>query len=227
MIVSSASVHMQIAQLQQAQPELQVIHSDDEMVQLHGGILVHRSFNDYTVRKIYTVDIIVPLDSDELPYVIDTGHHIEKSYPHRSEEGELCLATETEIRIRFIDGFDLAEWMTEYVEIYFFSYEYFERYGVFPFGERQHGCMGIIQTYQDLFETRDELSAYNIMVHITSHSYRGHHRCPCGSGQTIRNCHGSRMRLFYNDCRRNQILRNDIVLCQLEIDRYRKHASNN
>ena len=73
----------------------------------------------YWLYKEYQVEIVIPLASDDLPNVKDAGNHIDKSYPHRYANGELCLETDTNIKIRFIDGFDLNAWMFEYVETYF------------------------------------------------------------------------------------------------------------
>ena len=123
---------------------------DETQIVLVGPILVNRSSKGFQVCKEYTVKIVIPLESEELPYVLDTGNHIDSNYPHRYLSGKLCLETDGNVKIRFIDGFSLEAWMTEYVEPYYFSYEFFQRYGEFPFGERGHGWDGIIQAYSEL-----------------------------------------------------------------------------
>lgn len=216
MIFTPETVKPQLARLLQEYPELRVMCENQKLIKLYGSVLVHRTANDVTIHKLYELEIVIPLYSDELPYVIDINKLIKTNYPHRYSDGRLCLATDTEIRIRFLEGFDLLTWMLDYVEVYYFSYEYFQRYGVFPFGDRSHGCRGIIQTYQDNFKTENEYAAYKIMKHIVQHPYRGHHMCPCGSGDKIRDCHGPLMRRFYDDHRLARILAADLQICESE-----------
>ena len=163
----------------------------------------------YVLSDSYPVLIVIPLDSDKLPYVIDTGNRIADDYPHRYENGELCLETNASIRIRFLDGFSLVAWMQEFVEPYYFSYEFFQRYGEFPFGERGHGLQGIMETYQELFQEKDPVKVLALMKSICECSYRGHLLCPCGSNQKLRICHGPIVMKYYTDNRLKKIVQTD------------------
>ncbi|MFA5383106.1 MAG: SEC-C domain-containing protein [Eubacteriales bacterium] len=230
MIFTVETVTLQITQMLHEYPDLAIVQSDSQMVRLHGRILVFRTYNDFTMRKIYILDIIIPLGSDELPFIIDTDRQIKQDYHHYYPNGRLCLATDSQIRIRFIDGFNLVEWMSEFVEIYYFSYEYYERFGIFPFGERAHGSWGIIQTYQDFLMAKDEVETYKLMHFIKNQMYRGHHPCPCGSEKPLRNCHGQAMFRFYKDTRIKKIMMNDLISFDKELAKenerelYRKKA---
>ena len=216
MIFTTKTIGPQLDRLCQVYPDLEVTRSGPTEVRLHGQIQVYLTANDFTVRNLYVIDIVIPLNSNDLPTVYDAGHQIKSIYPHRYQSGELCLATDTQMRIHFVDGFDLVCWMESYVEPYFFSYEYYKRYQVFPFGDRAHGCRGILQTYQDIFETKTEHAAYALIEYLDSHPYRGHLCCPCGSGQKIRNCHGVTMLRFYENPSLMEIIRNDLLQCQNE-----------
>ncbi len=217
MIFTIATVTPQIAQLLHEYPNLVVVQSDSQVVHLLGQILVFRTFNDFTLRKTYTLKIIIPIGSDELPFVIDTDRQIKKDYHHRYPNGELCMETDSKIRIRFIDGFDLIAWMSEFVEVYYFSYEYYKRFGIFPFGERAHGLWGIIQTYQDFLVAKDEVETYKLMHFIKNQVYRGHHLCPCGNEKPLRNCHGQAMLRFYKDDRIKKIMTDDLEAFDREL----------
>lgn len=211
MLFTVDTVKPQIAPLLHEYPNLAVVQSDFQILRLQGQILVHRTFNDYTLHKTYILDIVIQVGTDELPSVIDTHRQIRQDYHHYyPNDGKLCLATDSQIRIRFIDGFNLVEWMSEFVEVYYFSYEYYERYGRFPFGERGHGSWGIMQTYQDFLIAKDEVETHKLMCFIKNHAYRGHNLCPCGSGKLLRNCHGNEMLRFYKDVRIKKIMIDDL-----------------
>ncbi|WP_395013833.1 SEC-C domain-containing protein [Robinsoniella peoriensis] len=211
MILSKAVAQHQLTTFFDKYPNMKLVPSDNDIIQLHGSILVFRSTADYILRKSYLIDIFIPTESDLLPYVMDTGNQISTDYHHYYPGGRLCLATDTDILIRFIDGFDINDWMDEYVEPYFLSYEYFQRYGEFPFGERAHDFYGIVQSYKDHLQTDDLVKTLFLIQYIGSSPYRGHRDCPCGSGINIRKCHGPTMLPFYKDVRLRQILLSDLI----------------
>lgn len=209
MIFSKEVAVQQVENLLHRYNNLYVNSMDERKISLIGSITVNMSSLGFTLYKTYRIEVIIPLNSDELPYVLDIGNQIDSDYPHRYVDGKLCLETDTNIRIRFIDGFFLEIWMSEYVETYFFSYEFYQRYGEFPFGERGHGWIGIIQTYSDFFNEADGAKTIKIMASISNDKYRGHALCPCGSGQKLRSCHGPFIMKFYTDNRLKEIVRKD------------------
>lgn len=213
MILSADTAQAQLDALLNEYPNLKIVESNEKRIQLSGTILVHREYNDFSIRKEYSVNIIIPLNSDKLPSVIDIENQIDRKYPHRYRDGSLCLATDTQIRLFFVDGFNLLEWMDKFVEPYYFSYEYFSRFQVFPFGERSHNDEGILETYQDIFLADTIQNAYSLIAYIAEKPYRGHLLCPCGSGKRTRNCHGEKMMSFYNNSVKKQILKNDYSHC--------------
>ena len=205
---------------------LYVNSMSEEKISITGSITVNMSSRGFTLYKTYRIEVIIPLDSDELPYVLDVGNQIDGSYPHRYVDGKLCLETDTNIRIRFIDGFSLETWMSEYVETYFFSYEFYQRYGEFPFGERGHGWEGIIQTYSDFFNEADGVKTIKLMASISNDKYRGHALCPCGSGQKFRSCHGPFIMKFYTDNRLKRIVKKDFLLIEEAVQKYNEQQHN-
>lgn len=160
MIFTKEIVQQQVEDLLNLQHGLHIKAESEEQIELSGEIFVHCESKGYTLSDSYAVQIVIPLNSDKLPFVIDRGNRIAEDYPHRYKNGELCLETDTSIRIRFSDGFSLTLWMQEFVEPYYFSYEFYRRYGEFPFGERGHGLQGIVETYQDLFQEQNALKVF-------------------------------------------------------------------
>ena len=220
MIFSKDSATQQVSDLLEQYTGLEIDKSSEEEISLNGIISVHMTSLGFTLCKSYKIEVVISLYSDELPYVLDIANQIDDNYPHRYADGKLCLETDTSIRVRFIDGFSLVAWMAEYVEPYLFSYEYYQRYGEYPFGERYHGNSGILQTYSDFFHEADLCKTYLIMSSIACKQYRGHSLCPCRSGRKLRNCHGPYVMQFYTDKRLKEIVRKDYKKVEEMIKRY-------
>ncbi len=186
MIFSKESALQQVKSLLQIYDKLHIEKESNQEIILTGEILVNRTASSYTLYKTYHIEVHIPFESDKLPYVFDIGNAIDSNYNHQYKDGPLCLETDFAIRIRFVDGLNLVSWMQEFVEPYFFSYEYYQRFGCFPFGERSHGIEGILQSFGDVFQETDNIKVCKILMFIYSDRYRGHLPCPCGSGKNIR-----------------------------------------
>ena len=207
----------QVKCLLRTYPKLNLVERTDKRIILSGTIDVYRTSRNYTVQKEYSLEINVPLGNDDLPIVRETGNAISEDYPHRYKDGGLCIETDTAIRLHFIDSFNLVEWMDEFVEPYFFSYEYFSRFGEFPFGERPHYIVGILDTYQEIFHATDSKEACRLLVYAAEDIYRGHAPCPCGSGRRLRNCHGKYLLPFMTDKRKKAIAFSDLQYLRKEL----------
>lgn len=225
-IYSSETVTPQIELLTEKYPAMEVMHADSCSVQLHGRLHIHRSYQGFVLNRTYTVDIHIPLNSNQLPFVIDTEGAISPTYPHRYPDGVLCLETDAQIRMRFIDGFDLSAWVFEFVEVYYLSYEYYNRYGEFPFGERAHGYVGVLQSFQEHLSANDLVTTYKLMRYIVGRPYRGHAPCPCGSNLKLRNCHGQSALKFYRDDRLRRILQHEIESIEKELKSNHEQHNN-
>lgn len=205
---SSSAAMVQVAALLEKYPDLQVTSETDDEIVITGRIQIARIFNDFPVVKIVQLEITLPIAKDCFPYVKDIGGHIDKEYPHKYLSGCLCLATEIDLRLHFQDGFDLVRWMDEFVEPYYYSYDYYKRFDCYPFGDREHGHFGAIQSYCDWFATSkiDTISSILLQIEANDH-YRGHHLCFCGSGKKLRECHGQKVLCFYQHPQlRNQLI---------------------
>lgn len=197
-----------ISELMSAYPALMISEETEEYISLSGIIGVHRSVEQFVINKNYKIDIFIPKREELLPYVVDAGKEISTKYPHIYTDGRLCLATDIDIRLALCNDPSLVNWVRNYVETYFVSYEYYERYGVFPLGERTHGAYGIVQSYMEIFGVSME-KAMKIILFLSYDAYRGNRPCPCGSQIRMRKCHGKELLVFYN---------NPILLEQVRLD---------
>ncbi len=224
--LTSETVQVQIKELLERYPGLEVVERKEDGLLLRGKIHVFRTAQNFTLDQTYRVEIRVPINSDALPTVISTDGAIDVSYPHRYNNGTLCLETDTAARMRFADGFNLTQWVDEFVEPYFFSYEYHCRYGVFPFGERPHGINGLLDTYQGIFDESDLRKVFILARYVCDGEYRGHIDCPCGSGKKLRNCHGPSLFPIMTNPRKKAIVVRDLQTIREEIEKYAVARNN-
>ncbi len=222
MIIPQQCIGKQITEVLQSYPDLYIVENTDELLLFRGSILVFCSVDDFTLRKKYNVELFIPLGDEDLPYVIDCDKSIKRSYPHIYQNGRFCLETDISVRYRFANGFSIKEWVEEFVEPYFISYEYYVLYGQFPCGERSHNVEGVLQSYQDIFNTDDYEKTYDVARFVRDHPYRGHTSCPCGSGKRLRHCHRKQVWPFYNnDSLKKQLLK-DVGILEEQLHEYQK-----
>ena len=147
-------------------PNLEIVEYGSNHIpqSIQGVFAMDSVHNEIRFAKCYTIRI--NLSVDKLPTVKDIGHHIDVNYPHRYTNRELCLGTDTEIIVTcVVDGiFDVYLWFKKFVIPYYYSYEYYNRMGEYPFGERSHGTNGILEYYMDNFNFETHKQAYDFKV---------------------------------------------------------------
>lgn len=154
---------------------------------LIGNIEICLNCKDEIIKGCY--DLLIDFNKSSIPYVYDIGKKIKKNYEHRYSDNRLCLATDIEQAIFLEENKKISLWIEHYVVSYFISYEYYQRYNIYPFGSYSHGKKGIIEFYEQYFDVKGEKNSINIIEYILLKKYRGHDLCPCGSNIKVRNCH--------------------------------------
>lgn len=226
-IFKNADIAGQVKELIAYQPGLSVIQNCSKCIKISGKVTINKSACGYHLCSTYEVLIEIPLDKTEFPKVYETSGLINSEYCHRYLTGELCLETNIVLWNRFANGFNLLRWFIDMVESYFFTYEYYSRYEFYPFGERSHDELGIIESYKDLLHEEDTTKLISLLEFIAFKEYRGHLKCPCESGYSLRKCHGPFLLPFFeNKELRNQAL-NDFILIMKSIEEsYDKRERN-
>lgn len=144
-----------------------------------------------TITDCFIIEIIVPPNySADLPRARETGGRIGPEYPHRNPDGTMCLAVPIEQRRLFLKEPSLKGYVENLVVPYLYGYTYWSRHRAHPFDEAAHGAEGIVRHYVEWLKLPDETCVLAAVCQLLEFGYRGHHECPCGSGQRIRDCHG-------------------------------------
>ena len=129
-VLTSDAATVQVAALLTQYPNLEIISSNMDEIIIVGQINKIRSFKNYPIEINADIKVCVPINQDVFPSIFDEGKCIDTNYPHRYRSGELCLATSFDIRKHFLTGFDLVQWMEDFVETYYYSYLYYKQFGV-------------------------------------------------------------------------------------------------
>ena len=181
---------LDIENMKKKYPTLICSECDGECV-FSGEVFLNHVYDSIRMTGKFIIEITVPRDFPlALPIVRELSERIDKSYPHQYIGGYLCLASNLELKIYFNRNNDFSAFVDEYIIPYFYTYRFFEEYGVYPYGERSHGSMGDLEYLKDLLGVNNWNQVYDIMVFVVKGKYRGHIMCPCGSSKRIRDCHG-------------------------------------
>lgn len=158
---------------------------------IRGVLSFSATYQDVTIGDAFSILIILPQDyPDSPPAVQETGGRIPPDF-HQYGDRSLCLGAPVEVCRRFKADPRLISFVGSLVVEYLYGYAHLEKYGALPFEELSHGCQGIREYYQDIFDIRDVQIVLALLKVLADGTYRGHQACPCGSGRILRKCHGT------------------------------------
>lgn len=185
----SASLFSEVQQaVDRNQPELSVSKTDD-LITLEGLFVVsgpEGPFDSYQVLAGLTASF-----PTEAPIVFETGDRIPKIDDRHifPQHGNCCLGVWEEWLLTSPDH-QFETFLTGPMHDYFISQTYYEVNGVWPFGERSHGKLGVFEAYADLLGVALDAKIIADYLHLLSRQMiKGHALCPCGSGRRLRQCH--------------------------------------
>lgn len=177
---------LEVEELLKIQPGL-VFH--DGIIE--GEILINLHHNGYYISDTYNIKIDINKESPFNSKVYETKGAIRNDYEHKYSDGMLCLSTPIDLKVSESKNCSLVAFYNDFIEPYFFSYDYFERYGYYPFEDRRHGLEGVLDSYCDIVGIKDYSLVWELIrdIALRKYKYRGHAKCPCGSNKKARNCH--------------------------------------
>jgi len=174
------------------QPELKMRTFDGSIV-LEGNLIVSGPMGPFDTYEIRVV-VMMGFPWRE-PIVFETANRIPRiADRHISEgNGDCCLGVWEEWLLRS-KNHSAAAFINGPLHDYFLSQSWFETKGVWPFDDRSHGSLGILESYCDILDLDlDRKVAMAYLRTLSRGRVKGHVLCPCGSGLRLRNCHSSKL----------------------------------
>jgi hypothetical protein len=180
-----------LAELLRLFPELSVQPVVNDRTRIAGGLAFSLQYQnlDY-IADSYTISIEIPEDFPRrLPSTRETDGRIPEKF-HTDPNGTLCLGSPTRLRLALGEAPTLPRYVKKCVLPYLYSFSYFQRHEVLPFGQLDHGSNGIRKDYASLFALTSENAAQE-MVRLASLRKRqaNKQQCPCGSLFRVGQCH--------------------------------------
>lgn len=181
-----------LTEVQQAvdrhQPEL-VVSRIDRIIIIDGLFVVSGPdgpFDSYQIKA----GIAAGFPAEE-PVVLEEGGRIPRTADRHvfPKNGNCCLGVWEEWLLTAPDH-RFETFLNGPMHDYFVSQSYFEVNGSWPFGERSHGMLGVIEAYADLLGVAVDTKIIASYLNLLSRKQvKGHALCPCGSARRLRQCH--------------------------------------
>lgn len=162
----------------------------------------------------YKIHLEIPKNYPiELPIVFEAGEKRVNNFPHVNPDskGTFCLGTELDIRRKMKPDYSLSKYISLIAE-FLGTYEYYNKYGIFPYGDRAHGNLGILETYKEIFNVTTNQQVSNLMqVDKLKNKFRNK-QCPCNSGLKFKNCHWSTLNAILSNPLEHAQMKKDYIL---------------
>jgi hypothetical protein len=180
-----------LAELLRIFPELSIQPVVNGQTRVSGALAFSLQYQELEcIDDRYTISIEIPENFPRrLPKTRETDGRIPKKF-HTDPDGTLCLGSPARLRLALGDNPTLPRYVKKCVLPYLYSFSHFQRHGVLPFGQLDHGLNGIRQDYASLLGVTSEKAAQE-MVGLASFRKRKANKlpCPCGSLLRAGRCH--------------------------------------
>jgi len=172
---------------------LELLRCPSGALQIRGGVGFSIEHGSYTIEDCYQLKLDLPEDYPASPpFVFETEGKITQDFGHFMQAGNFCLGAPVEVRCQFARHRTLLRFIEDQIIPYLFSYSYKRDHGTLPFGERSHRTLGLIQYYNEFFET-SLIPSMKLLKCLADDFGPPQMACPCGRGRKLRDCHGPKL----------------------------------
>jgi len=143
------------------------------------------------ITDSYELEIQIPsFFPKEPPSVIETAMKIPRDDKHHvNPDNTLCLGSPLRLRWKLSQYPSLVGFTDECLVPYLYGVSHKIKYGVFPFGELDHGEPGVIDDYLDLFKLGTKEQVRQAILLLGMKRRRANKQtCPCGCGARLGTC---------------------------------------
>lgn len=186
--------------------ELRLVPSTTSAIEVAGGLRFrYHPPGLPQIEDSYDITLTVPptFPEDSLS-IRETGGRIPAHF-HVFSHGTLCLGAPFRLRLIAAEFRTLLDFVERCVVPYLYGFSYFELHGVMPFGELEHGRAGLIQDLAALFGVDEDAAEGCLRLAAMPRRKANRHKCPCGSGRTLGECHNIKLNDIRNRAGRHAL----------------------
>lgn len=147
---------------------------------------------------VFTIEIKFPNNYPlSLPEIKETSKKIPAIHDrHINSDNTCCVGMPAAMYKELGMQYTIIDYIEKFVIPFFANQIHFEVYGQWANGDYSHGTQGILEYYQETFNTTSKktvLKLLKMVVRPTTKQYKG---CPCGSKKTFKGCHYEQLLLI-------------------------------
>ena len=175
------------------QRDIESKYPDIRVIEKNGGLVARGSFpiaDDDGIIDRFLIELEIPNNyQDSVPVLREIGGRIPwHADRHTNHDGIACPIVPEEWLLR-ADQNSIMNFLEGPVRNFFIGQILVEQGKDWPFGERDHGKAGLIQSYGELIGVSDEFTVRRYLDCLSRTTLKGHWDCPCGSTKRLRHCH--------------------------------------
>jgi len=179
---------------------------------VEGGVFIHAEYEGEVISDRFDVRITKENPaSDHVPALYEIGGRTDaiaakwgladaRDLHRNPDNGPACVCVKQEEATRFPPGSDLSFFIDGLARDYLYGLAFYDRHGRWPWGERAHGNVGLLEFYADNDEPLTNANIEAIVPYFVREKNwvefdkqlrrpKGHRPCLCGSGEPFRKCH--------------------------------------
>ena len=174
-------------------PNLHIAVDEGGRLLIRGTLSVE---SDGDVLDRFLIEILFPENYPKgVPVVREIGGRLpwDRARHVNPEDGSACLFIRDERWRAWPVGSSFRSFLDVPVRNYFLGQSFVEMGLPWPFGQWEHGEIGVEEFYKELLAT-DDLSVVQAYLEcLSAKKLKDHWACPCGSGRRIMQCHWKRV----------------------------------
>lgn len=198
----------EVSTLTSAFPGLKLINKHA----IEGTLSFYKEDRDYRIQDSYEIGIVAPKEYPlKIPLLFERGGRTQRiaekhglkdirDLHYNTGTKSACLCVKQEERMRFPEGSNLVDFINNLAIPYLYGLSYFDEQGMWPWGERSHGVLGLLEFYAEnparitKEDIEDTAESFRSDLNWKEYSRQlqkpmANRPCTCGSKKLFSECH--------------------------------------
>ncbi len=171
---------------------LRLIEKSEEKITFLGAIHFNASYpGKEIIKDSYLLKIIIrPKFPVDIPLVFELEEKIPWNVDrHLTKKGQICLGSPLRLLLVNAKNPTIQGFFELCIVPFLYANSYFEKHGVYPWGDLDHEFKGVIEDYLEIFNLSSKSQLIHALKILTTTNFKAKKmRCPCGCVKRFRQC---------------------------------------